>query len=360
MTESGQLAVLGSPGQVEIANYPVPIPGPGEIVLEMVRANVCGSDLHIIGGTHPAAKPGFTLGHEGIGRVAALGEGRELDGAGAPVAVGDLVVATYFQGCGRCPACLTEQPNICYRAAEAYAQPASVAPHFHGTLATHWHIGQRQTAFRVPEGVDARAAAGANCALSQMVYAAELAEVGPGDTVLFQGAGGLGLSGVGVAAIRGARPLVADLEPGRLKMGAQFGAEGLLNFAGLSVEERVAAVREATGGIGADVVVEVTGVGSAFEEALQFVRPGGTIVTVGNITPSEARIDPGTLTRLGIRVLAAYRYRPRHLATALHVLARHPEIPWATLVDADYPLSELGQAVADSRARKITRASIVL
>ncbi|MPZ73557.1 MAG: alcohol dehydrogenase catalytic domain-containing protein [Nitriliruptorales bacterium] len=359
MTESGELAILGSPGEVEFASYPVPHPSPGEIVSQMVRANVCGSDLHIIGGTHPAAKPGFTLGHEGIGRVAALGEGRELDGAGTPLAVGDLVVATYFQGCEACPACLTEQPNICYRAAEAYARPASAAPHFHGTIATHWHIGRRQTAYRVPDGVDARAAAGANCALSQMVYAAELAQVGPGDTVLFQGAGGLGLSGVGVAAVRGARPLIADLQPGRLQMGTRFGAEELLDFAGRSVEERVAAVREVTGGLGADVVVEVTGVGSAFEEALRFVRPGGTVVMVGNITPSEARIDPGAFTRLGIRLLAAYRYRPRHLAMALRVLARHPDVPWASLADADYRLSELGQAVADSRSRKITRASIV-
>ncbi|MPZ73647.1 MAG: alcohol dehydrogenase catalytic domain-containing protein [Nitriliruptorales bacterium] len=359
MAETGELTVLGGPGEVEVASYPVPSPGPGEMVARMVRANICGSDLHIVRGAHPMVKPGFTLGHEGVGRVHALGEGVELDSGGAAVAVGDLVAATYFQTCGECPACVNEQSNICYRAAGAYARPAAEPPHFHGTIATHWHIGRAQSFFRVPDGVDERAAAGANCALAQVVHAAELSELAPGDTVLFQGAGGLGLCGVAVAGIRGAYPIIADLDHERLEASRAFGAKAALDFAGRSLDERVQAVREVTGGLGADVVVEVTGVASAFEEALRFVRPGGTIVTVGNITPSTAAIDPGGFTRAGGRLLAAYRYRPRHLATALRILERHPQIPWGSLVDADYSIRDVGDAIADSVARKITRASIV-
>lgn len=358
--ETGLVAMLAAPERVEFAQFPVPDPGPGEVILEVVRANICGSDLHFVRGGHPAVRPGFTLGHEGVGRVRALGSGVVADSRGEAVREGDLVTATYFMTCGHCGPCGRGHVNLCANATRGYAAPAEQPPHFHGTFATHWHIGRQQSFFKVPSGLQARAAASANCALSQMVHAAELADIGPGSTVLIQGSGGLGLCGAAVASIRGARVVMADTVAERLGPAPSFGAAHCLDFSNVSAQERGDAVAELGGRKGIDVVVEVTGVPSALGEALDFVRPGGTVVTVGNISPGVAvPVDPGWFTRSGVTVKGCARYASRHLGLALDILEQHKSVPWDTLVDAEYPLQNLQDALSDSFARKVTRASVI-
>lgn len=95
-TKQGRLAVMTSPGELEYQDYDIPDPEPGCLVLRVIRANVCGSELHIWCGHHPVKKCGG-IGDEMVERVAALGEGVLTDAAGQPVEIGDRVVATYFR-----------------------------------------------------------------------------------------------------------------------------------------------------------------------------------------------------------------------------------------------------------------------
>ena len=88
---AGTIAVMTSPGQLAYQNYELPIPAPGALLLQLKRANVCGSELHIWRGHHPVKKRGG-IGHEMVGRVVALGEGVTTDCARQPIAVGDRML----------------------------------------------------------------------------------------------------------------------------------------------------------------------------------------------------------------------------------------------------------------------------
>ena len=156
----GRVASLVGPGEVVIKEFDLPDPGPGEVLVKVRRANLCGSELHIVHFRHPLLRE-CVLGHEFVGEVAALGAGVATDYAGAPVAVGDRVTAAYFLTCRRCESCLAGDFNLCLHAYDYWSRPAEAAPHFHGTFATHYVIHADQYFYRVPDSVSDATAAGA-------------------------------------------------------------------------------------------------------------------------------------------------------------------------------------------------------
>lgn len=358
----GRTTVLTGPQQIDQHEFEVPDPGPGDLVMEVVRANICGSELHIWRGHHPSIKPGCILGHEGMGRVLKLGAGTDRDFAGNPLREGDRIVATYFQICRRCASCQRGDWNLCVNAYNFWSMPATEAPHFHGTFGTHYYVHRDQYVYRIPDNVPDRAAASSNCALSQMMYGTELSEISEGETLLIQGAGGLGLCGIAIARERGARVLVTEVHPGRMEMARTFGVDEIIDVSALtSADERVEVVREASGGDGPDAVIDVTGVPSAFTDGLRSLRPGGRFVSIGSISPGHmTEFDPGLYTRTGVRIIAGIRYKPYFLGRALRFVSDHPEYGWNELLDADYTLDNAQQALQDSADRRISRASILV
>ena len=359
----GTVVVLVAPRQTELRAYDVAGPGPGEALLEVVRANVCGSELHIWRGHHPTVKMGSVLGHEMLGRVLALGAGVDLDYAGAALRPGDRVVCAYFITCRKCPACQAGRFNLCVNCYRYWSQPADTPPHFHGAFGTHYYVHPDQYVYRVPDEIPDAAAASANCALSELLFALDQAGLVSGEQVVVQGAGGLGLCALAVAKARGARTIVIDGVPGRLELAHRFGADVVIDFREHDTpEERAARVAALTGGMGADVAVEVTGVPAAFAESIHLVRPGGRVVELGNISPGHLTpFDPGTLTRRGVQILPAIRYHPWYLKRALDFLAAtRGRYPFEALLDAEYPLRDVGRALEDSDQRRVTRASLVM
>ncbi len=358
----GTVAVLVAPREVEFREYEVAPPRPGEVLLEILRANVCGSELHIWRGHHPTVSMGSVLGHEMLGRVAAVGDGVGTDFAGQPLHTGDRVACAYFLTCRRCRACQAGRFNLCENCYRYWSLPADTPPHFHGAFATHYYIHPDQYFYKVPETVPDAAAASANCALAELLFALDEARVTAGEQVVVQGAGGLGLCALAVAASRGARTIVIDGIPKRLQQARRFGAEAIVDMREDDTPERRAArVKALTGGSGADVAVEVTGVPAAFAESVLLVRSGGRVVELGNISPGHTTpFDPGTLTRRSVAILPAIRYHPWYLARALDFLeATRSRFPFDTLLDAEYPLRDVGRALVDSDERKVTRASLL-
>src|SRR5699024_2408030 len=112
----GQTTIMASVGATQQQEYDLPEAPHGGLLLAMIRANVCGSDVTIVNGGHPLVTNGCVMGHEGVGRVAKLGAGVTTDSAGTPLAVGDRVAATYFQACDMCPECNDGHRNICRNA----------------------------------------------------------------------------------------------------------------------------------------------------------------------------------------------------------------------------------------------------
>ncbi len=357
----GKVAYMDRPGSIVYKEYDLPTPGPGAILATVRRSNVCGSELHIWRGLHPTLKAAI-LGHEMLGEVLELGQGVSTDFAGQPIRPGDRVVCTYFQVCRKCRACRNGQPQMCERSYDHWVKHPDDEPHFHGTFATHYYINPDQWVYRVPDSVPDSAAASANCALSQVMYGLDKAGLRAGETVLVQGAGGLGLNAVAVAKERGARVIVIEGVSGRLEQARSFGADHLLDLKDLNtIDKRVSAVMDLTNGYGADVGIELTGVPAAFAEAIHLVRPGGRYVSIGNINPGQlVPFDPGLLTRRGITIIAAMRYEPHYLLEALRFLERNVErFPFHRLLDGEFEFDEITEALGKSERREVTRASIV-
>lgn len=358
----GAVVVLEGREQVGLHEYDVPDPEPGAIVAETIRSNICGSEVHIWKGEHPLVRFGSVLGHETLVRVAKLGKGVSTDNAGEPLREGDRIACTYFQVCRRCASCQIGKWNLCVNAYRHWSQLAETPPHFHGTLGTHYYITPDQYVYKVPDEVPDAAAASANCALSQLVFGMEEARVGLDETVVILGAGGLGLCGVAVARERGARVLVVEGVPARLEQARRFGAHELLDLETYpTAEARQERVLELTGGAGPDVVVDVTGVPDAFTEGALLARPGGRLLEMGAVWPGQTTVfDPGAVTRRGVTIITALRYYPWFLQRSLAFLTRHGDrYPFDRMLDGEYPLSRVNQAIKDSAERRVTRASLV-
>lgn len=360
MTDTGIVGYLEEPEVTAFAEFELPEPAPGDALTEVVRANVCGSELHIWRGEHPLVQEGV-LGHEALCRVADLG-GEVSDSEGRALSVGDLVVPAYFATCGACRRCGRGDPEYCENAYEYWSREPEAWPHFHGTFGSHYYVHDDQYLYKVPPGVDERAAASANCALSQVLCGLDAIDLTVGDTVVIQGAGGLGLNATAVATERGAETIVVDGVAERLERAKAFGADHTVSLQNYeTVDERVDRIEALTEGLGADAAVELTGVPAAIDEGVRLLGNGGQYLVMGNIIPGkEATIDPGRAVRKSIEVTTMMRYQPWYLLDALEFLAEHGEkYPFAELIDAEYPLRETQQALEDSASRAVTRATLV-
>lgn len=361
-SETGRLAFMTEPRALAYAEYPIPTPGPGAVVVEVLRANVCGSELHIWNGKHPVKKRGG-LGHEMVGRVLALGEGVKTDFRGEPLEIGDRIVYNYFQTCQRCARCLGGQPNLCDNAYEFFGMQPEDGVHFHAAFATHYYVHPAQNIYKVPDSLSNSVAAGANCALSQVIYGIDQLGLSYGESVLIQGAGGLGLSAIPVAKERGATVIVADGVPSRLETAQKFGADHVIDISQVqSTEAKAELLLEYTDGVGVDTAIEVTGVPAAFGEGLELVRRGGRYLVMGNLSPgSTVPFDPGFVTRKALTIKHVDRYEGRYLWKALEFLDRHrDDYPFDTLVDAEFTLDQVEEALNKSLNREVTRAAITI
>jgi len=358
---TGKVAALVGPKQVEIQEYPLPTPGPGAVLTRVLRSNLCGSELHIWRWAHPVIK-NAVLGHEMVAEIAELGEGVTTDYGFAPVKAGDRVVAPYYVTCQRCPPCSRGDFNLCQQAYRGWSQAPDKPPHFTGTFATHYYIQPDQYFYKVPEELPSEIVAGANCGLSQVLFGVEQAELGSGETIVIQGAGGLGLYATAVAKEKGARVIVLDAMDQRLSLASDFGADHLVSVADRAAEEVVAEVSSLTGG-GADVVLEVAGVPKAFAQALEMVRPVGRVISIGNVSLGEGHevsVAPGLITRKAIQVLGVIRYLPWYLKKSMEFLQRnHRKVDFGKMSATPFRLEEVGEALKQAEARTVIRAAIV-
>lgn len=360
--QQGVVAVMTAPGKLSFVHYALPRPGPGAVLAAIVRTHICGSERHIWRGLHPTKRSGV-LGHEALARVVALGDGVACDFAQRPIAVGDRIVAAYFMTCRRCPPCQEGRFHLCDNAYRYWSMEADEYPHFHGTFASHYYIHPDQYFYKVPDAVPDRAAAGANCALAQVYFGLDQARLRWGETVVVQGLGGLGLSACALARTMGATVIGIDGVAGRLEAAAAFGAHHVIDLREHdSPKRRCEAVCALSNGRGADLVLEVTGVPAALQEAILLARPGARCISIGNISPGQlASFDPGLLTRKSVTIIPVMRYDPWYLDRALQFLATAGQgYPFETLVDAEFTFPELADALNLTGDSGFRRAAVLV
>ena len=234
MARTGRAAVFHGPGQpFEIRELALPELEPGAVLVRVSLANVCGSDLHFWRGDAPLALPpdGWIFGHEMTGRVAGLGAGVTTDSLGQPLREGDRVAYCYFYPCGRCYVCLHGQRAACPHKIGRATGPGEF-PHWVGAFAEYYYVRPGGFVFRVPDDLPDALVSPVNCALSQVLFGLTRAGLAFGESVVIQGAGGLGIQAVAVARDMGAGTvIVVDQLPARLELARAFGADHTLNVA---------------------------------------------------------------------------------------------------------------------------------
>ena len=259
--------------QFEYGDAPEPQAGAGEVLIRVHACGICGSDVHGMDGSSGRRIPPIIMGHEASGVIEAAGEGVE------GFQPGDRVTFDSTIYCGTCVNCQAGQVNLCedrqvlgvscgeYRRHGAYAELVTVPAHI---------------LYRVPEGMSFEEAAFAE-PISVALHAVNRVPIKPGDTGVVVGAGLIGLLVVQALKRAGCeRVIAADLVQSRLDLARELGATDTF----LSSETDVAVeVHNLTGGKGADVAMEVVGLGATLGIAIDSVRNGGSVGCVGNIEP---------------------------------------------------------------------------
>ncbi len=345
----GRVAVLQEyGGDFALREYPVPEVEPGAILVKLTRAGICGSDLHIWRGemkdVYGQQPKDLTFGHEMCGYVAQLGAGVSTDSMGQPLKEGDRITYAYFFPCGRCPVCLQDELGSCPRKGRPN-RVAGTPPYFNNAYGDYYYLRPNHYVFKIPDDISDDMATPVNCALSQVLYGLHRAGLRFGQSVVIQGAGGLGLNAVAVARDMGAdQIIVIDQIPERLELAQAFGADHLLSLANLATpEQRIEAVQDLTGGFGADVVADFVGYPQVIPEGLRMLRSGGCYLEVGNIAPGNTfAYDATALVRGNTRLVATSNYSPWAIPQALAFMRRNLQrFPFARLVSHTFPLERI-------------------
>jgi len=369
----GKAAVFLGPKKFEIREYPTPPVESGGVLVRITAGGICGSDLHYWRGDLKPIMPGkpgpLIIGHEMAGIVHELGGGVQTDSSGHALREGDRVVFPYFLPCRRCYKCLRGELNHC---PNRFSFRASVEeyPYCSGGFAEYFYVRPGGFIFKAPDGITDEALAPVNCALSQVIYAMDRSNIKLGDTVVVQGAGGLGLYAVAAAKDMGAGLVISiDGSEGRLEMAKKCGADHTINIKDLTEsQDRIDRVKEITGNKnGADIAVEVVGFPEVVPEGLEMLCNGGTYVEVGNIWPgSNATIDMQKIVFKMITMIGTAHYDPYILPVALDFLTRTKDkYPLTDIVSHTYPLEDINEAFTDAEwvgkkeSGQLTRAIVL-
>lgn len=361
---TGKAAIWWEAGKpLEIREYPVPDVKPDGILVKLSLANICGSDIHFVEGRGPRLKGGIAqiLGHEMMGTIQKLGREVKTDSLGQPLAEGDRLVYSYYSPCGQCWACFTGVPGCPNRYRRWLGVPADTPPHFNGAFAEYYYLHPGHWTFKVPQDLPNHVVSPVNCALAQMVYSLHRVGIMLGDTLVIQGAGGLGLYGIAVAKEMGAARVISlDRREHRLEMAKAFGADVTINLERMPQAQRLEMVRDLTRGVGADVVVEVCGSPDAVDEGMRMARVGGRYLLIGNINLDMAgQVDPGNAVRFSKTILAVSVYQQWVIPRALDLLVRCKDrYPFDKIISHTYPLEEINAAMDFARTGQPIRVAL--
>jgi L-iditol 2-dehydrogenase len=264
--------LLSKYNHLEMADFPVPRPGPGEVLVRVAACGICGSDVHGYDGSSGRRIPPIVMGHEAAGTIAAVGANV------ANLTENERVTFDSTISCGACEFCKRGELNLCnhrevmgvscedYRRAGAFAE---------------YIVVPARIVYRLPPSISFPEAALLE-AMAVAVHAVSLAESVPKRTALVIGAGTIGLLCLQALRVAGCSQIfVADIDPSRLGLAKEFGATTVLSPE-LEFAEQVS---DLTGGEGVDLVVEAVGRNETVGTAIDAVRKGGTVILVGNIAP---------------------------------------------------------------------------
>ena len=335
-------------------------PGPRDLVVRVTASGVCHSDLSIVNGTLPGGPQ--ILGHEGTGIV------EEVGSEVRHVAVGDRVIGTFIPACGICWFCLHDQSNLCE---EAF--PVMFTPRAHrgdgtelttfcglGTFSDYMTVSEISVV-KVESDLPDEQLALLGCAVTTGVGAAlNTARVEPGSSVAVFGCGGVGQSVIQGARIAGAAIIVAiDPVAGKRDAALSLGATHVVDP---SADDTVQAVRDLTGGRGADYSFEAIGLDATLRQAFAVSRRGGATIAVGvHQVGTDVTIPSYALVLEERRILGTVygSSQVRRELPRLLEFAEDGRLDLASMVTRTVPLDDVNEAFRAMEAGEVIRSVIV-
>ncbi len=340
-------AVLRAPDDVVLQDVATPSAGPGELILKVKAATVCGTDIRILRGrkTKGVRFPSV-LGHEFAGEVVEVGAGI------SQFSCGDAVSVNPVMPCRKCAYCKTGRENVCLNR-------QAIGYEFDGAYAEYLKVPalalESGNAVHIPQGMPYEAAALAE-PLACCINGLRNVGVELGDVVVILGAGPIGLMHAALARRAGAR-LVIMSEPNEMRR--QAALEHGVDIACNPVKEDLAQViRNATDGLGADVVILAIGVPALANEALKFVRKGGRVNLFAGFSAGDmATFDVNLVHYNEIIVTGASALRRQDYETALKLLAGGL-IDANSLVTHRFELADAVEALKEAESGRALKVAI--
>ena len=319
--------VVYGPRNISVGEFETPVPGYGEVLIQVKAAGICGSDLHYHRSDAPVSNEGRIMGgHELSGLITAIGEGVKKRKIGERIGVEPLL------GCGKCQFCSVGDYHLC----KNLTHP--------GGGFREYTVIREEKAFPLPDNVSFEEAALLDC-LAVGVHAAHRANVKITDNIAVIGDGAIGLSTVQMARVAGARRLaLIGHHEKNMNIGVKVGADVVIDSSKSDVAEEI---MKFTDGQGCHVVFEtVGGMTNTIENAIRMARPGGRIVVIGSFAKSM-ELSFRHLLRNEIDLTYSWSYAtwdgvPEFLI-ALDLLARE-KLDAVSLITHRFPIDDISEA----------------
>jgi len=333
--------VVTEPSAFAVEDLVKPIPGHYEVVARVRAVSICGTDAHLIRGDYPGFWPPgfpFTPGHEWAGELVEVGEGAAALGW----SVGDRVAGTSHDACGFCQKCVEGRYNLCenYGNMDLHRQ---YGHNYQGCLAEYVVHGAKSI-FPLPDDMDYPTGAVLDPA-SIALHTANRGGVRPGDNVVVFGPGPVGLLAADAARVRGAGRVIVVGRGQRLGQATTMGNETI----DYTEDDPVQTIRDRTGGLGADVILDCAGVPETFRWAIPALRKGGRAAAVGipveGVTLELQELVLYEKELVGVRATAGEMRRVIPLVADGRIRARD-------LITHRFPLEDFPEALATFNERR--------
>jgi Threonine dehydrogenase and related Zn-dependent dehydrogenases len=342
-------AIFKKVGQMDVEDVDIPkIEQPDDVIIKVIRACVCGSDLWAYRGLEDKAENSENSGHESIGIVQAVGSDITT------VKTGDFVIAPFTHGCGHCPACLAGFDGDCQSHTDNFSN---------GNQAEYVRFQHGQWALVKIPGKPSDYSEGMLKSLLTLAdvmatgyHAATVANIKHGDTVVVMGDGAVGLCGIISAKLLGAKKIIStSRHPDRQALAAKFGATDNVAERG---DEGVKKILALTNGFGADAVLECVGTELSTETALKVGRPGSIVGRVG--LPHTGKMDISTSFGNNIIIAGGPASVTTYDKSRLLKAVLDGEINPGLVFTKSFDLDHINDAYQEMTDRKVIKSYVVV
>jgi threonine dehydrogenase-like Zn-dependent dehydrogenase len=344
-----QAAVLYGEGDLRLAtDYPVPEPGPGEVLIRVAACAICGSDPKILAHGWPGHPPygipgergGFIFGHEYTGLIVALGQDV------TEFSVGDRVAVEPHKGCGFCDNCRDGLYTTCLN----YGNQGKGHRHYgfssNGGYA-EYVCNHVNSVYKIPDTMSLEEATLITTAATSLYGIRRIGGIQAGETVVVSGPGAIGLMAVVMARLMGAGTIVlTGTRPERLELGRALGADITINVREHDVVKRLMALTE---GVGADAALECSGTARGAVDAVEFIKKNGRVALVG-IYGEPAPLNVNKIVQWNITVAGSKAEGERSMAQALALLGRR-DVDLSALITHRFSLAQIHAAFETAEKR---------